>query len=112
MSQAARVRTQREFEFGEIVEPFTDGEWTSSYYGGHALSGKRLDEYSPWITLGNQGQFPANNPISHMDFPDRDRYFTPRAPGIDSSGTGKLSREEENMVFFTKEYEKGERIPT
>jgi hypothetical protein len=75
LSKAAKDRTQRQHEFGETVAPFEGGEWATKYYGDPELSGTRVHDFNPWLDLGKQGQYPANHPYSHMDDPDRDRWY-------------------------------------
>ena len=49
----AKVRTLRSTEFGEIVHPFTNGDWDQSYYGPDKLTDDFTERFSTW--LGNSG---------------------------------------------------------
>ncbi len=111
LAKAAEARTARDWPFGEIVDPFVNGDWDTSYYGTANLSEDHMKNYSAWVISNSHGEQPGNNPIAHMSHPNPNRYWAPRSK-IDPSGSSPSDQDNQNQIFFRKEYEKVERNPT
>ena len=111
LAKAAEYRTARDAPFGEIVEPFVNGNWDTSYYGSATVSEDHMRSYSAWVISSSHGEQPGNNPIAHMSHPNQNRYWAPRSK-IDPSGSSPSDQDNQNQIFFREEYEKVERNTT
>ena len=111
LAKAAEARTARDSPFGETVEPFVNGDWETSYYRAADLTEEHKKTYSAWVVSQSPGEQPSNNPIAHMRDPNPNRYWAPRSK-VDPSGISPSDQENQNQIFFRKEYMKVERNPT
>ena len=112
LCEAAKVRTGRECEFGEIIHPFDDqGGWNEKYFGSSELTDEHRNRYSQWLILSNKDEVPSNNPVSHMKIPDITRYRVPRSGDGNLPGTSSNNSGPQDRIFFQKEFERVERRP-
>ena len=59
LATAVESRTQRDAPFGEIVEPFVNGNWDTSYYGSATVSEDHRRSYSAWVINSSHGEKPG-----------------------------------------------------
>ncbi len=109
LAKAAEARTARDWLFGEIVDPFVNGNWDTSYYGAANMSEDRMRNYSAWVISTSHGEQPGNNPIAHMPHPDQNRYWAPRSK---QEPPGSTPRDQDNNIFLKKENDNVARNPT